>query len=108
MDDQFRENHIEILTRFYLSFESIHTYVIDLNHFLEELDEGMFIHQTLETVFSDVEGKQLLVSIFSTPRSVVFNSNDIPRQISLFIFCLHPDKPNCLNLLFLTFNSFLV
>lgn len=62
MDEEFRENHIGIITRFYRAFESIHTYIVDLNHFLEELDDGIYIHQTLETVFADMEGKQLLVS----------------------------------------------
>ena len=31
LDDEFRENHIDMLTRFYLVFESIHKYVSDLN-----------------------------------------------------------------------------
>lgn len=29
-DDEFRENHIEIISRFYLAFESIHKYITDL------------------------------------------------------------------------------
>lgn len=62
IDEEFRDNHLEIITRFYLAFEGIHTFITDLNHFLEELEDGMYIHQTLETVFADVEGKQLLVS----------------------------------------------
>ncbi|KAJ8943604.1 hypothetical protein NQ318_006606 [Aromia moschata] len=60
LDEEFRDNHIEIITRFYLVFESIHTYVTDLNHFLDELDEGLYIHQTLESIFTDMEGKQLM------------------------------------------------
>ena len=31
IDEEFRENHIEILTRFYKVFESVHKYVTDLN-----------------------------------------------------------------------------
>lgn len=31
LDEMFRENHMEILRRFYLAFESIHKYVMDLN-----------------------------------------------------------------------------
>ena len=31
LDDEFRENHIDMLSRFYLAFESIHKYVSDLN-----------------------------------------------------------------------------
>ena len=61
-DEEFRENHLEILTRFYKAFESIHKYVIDLNRFLEDLDEGIYIQQTLENVLFNEDGKQLLVS----------------------------------------------
>lgn len=61
LDEEFRDNHIEMINRFYLTFESIHTYITDLNHFLDELEEGYYIHQSLETIFTDMEGKQLLV-----------------------------------------------
>ncbi|KAK4872669.1 hypothetical protein RN001_014698 [Aquatica leii] len=60
LDEEFRDNHIEIINRFYLAFESIHTYVTDLNHFLEELDDGVYIHQSLESIFADVEGRQVM------------------------------------------------
>ena len=43
-------------------FESIHKYVIDLNRFLEDLEEGIYIQQTLENVLFNEDGKQLLVS----------------------------------------------
>lgn len=61
-DEEFRENHLEIITRFYKAFESIHRYVIDLNRFLEDLEEGIYIQQTLENVLLNEDGKQLLVS----------------------------------------------
>ncbi|XP_067888537.1 WASH complex subunit 5 [Heterodontus francisci] len=60
LDEEFRENHIEILTRFYLAFESVHKYIFDLNRFLEDLNEGVYIQQTLETVLLNEDGKQLL------------------------------------------------
>uniref|UniRef100_A0A4W3IF16 WASH complex subunit 5 n=1 Tax=Callorhinchus milii TaxID=7868 RepID=A0A4W3IF16_CALMI len=60
LDEEFRENHIEILTRFYLAFESVHKYILDLNRFLEDLNEGVYIQQTLETVLLNEDGKQLL------------------------------------------------
>lgn len=60
LDDEFRDNHMEILTRFYLAFESIYKFVVDLNRYLEDLDEGIYIQQTLETVIFNVEGKQLM------------------------------------------------
>ena len=60
-DEEFRENHLEILNRFYKVFESIHKYVIDLNRFLDDLEEGIYIQQTLENVLFNEDGKQLLV-----------------------------------------------
>ncbi|KAL5456944.1 hypothetical protein EMCRGX_G034172 [Ephydatia muelleri] len=59
-DEEFRENHIEIVTRFYKVFESIHKYVMDLKRFLEDLEEGVFIQQTVENVLLNEDGKQLL------------------------------------------------
>ncbi|KAK6645588.1 hypothetical protein RUM43_001868 [Polyplax serrata] len=60
LDEEIRENNLDIITRFYLAFESIHKYVIDLNRFLEDLEEGLYIQQTLESVLESEEGKQLL------------------------------------------------
>jgi len=42
-------------------FESIHRYVTDLNKYLEDLEEGVYIQQTLENVLFNEDGKQLLV-----------------------------------------------
>jgi hypothetical protein len=47
-DDAFQESHIGIVTRFYLLFESIFKYVKDLVRYLSDLDEGVFIQQSLE------------------------------------------------------------
>lgn len=60
LDEEFRENHIDILTRFYQAFASVHKYVVDLNRFLEDLDEGVYIQQTLESVLLNDDGKQLM------------------------------------------------
>eukprot|EP00051_Salpingoeca_urceolata_P033878 m.22586 g.22586 ORF g.22586 m.22586 type:complete len:1163 (-) comp6876_c0_seq1:95-3583(-) len=60
LDEEFRENHIEILTRFYGAFESVYKYIVDLNRYLEDLDEGVFIQQTLDGVLQNGDGKQLL------------------------------------------------
>ncbi|XP_035226484.1 WASH complex subunit 5-like [Stegodyphus dumicola] len=59
-DEEFKENYIDILTRFYLAFESVHKYITDLGRFLEDLDEGIYIQQTLETVLANEDGRQLL------------------------------------------------
>lgn len=47
-DEDFQVNHMEILKRFYLLFESVYKYVKDLCRFLNDLDDGVFIQQTLE------------------------------------------------------------
>ncbi|ELU12274.1 hypothetical protein CAPTEDRAFT_155968 [Capitella teleta] len=60
LDEEFKENNLEILTRFYLAFESVHKYITDLNRFLEDLDEGIYIQQTLESVLLNEDGKQLM------------------------------------------------
>ncbi|KAM9198615.1 WASH complex subunit 5 isoform 2-T2 [Dugong dugon] len=60
LDDEFRENNIEIVTRFYLAFQSVHKYIVDLNRYLDDLNEGVYIQQTLETVLLNEDGKQLL------------------------------------------------
>jgi len=58
-DEEFRENNIEILTRFYLAFESIHKYILDLNRYLDDLNEGIYIQQTLESLIIIEDAKQL-------------------------------------------------
>lgn len=62
LDDEIRDNHLETVTRFYLLFESILKYNKDLNRFVQDLEEGLYIQQTIETVFGPEEGKQLMVS----------------------------------------------
>lgn len=52
LDEEFRENHIDILTRFYQAFASVHKYVVDLNRFLEDLDEGVYIQQNFGECFT--------------------------------------------------------
>ncbi|RUS78371.1 hypothetical protein EGW08_013864 [Elysia chlorotica] len=60
LDEEFRENNIEILTRFYQAFASVHKYVVDLNRYLEDLEEGVYIQQTMESVLLNEDGKQLM------------------------------------------------
>lgn len=61
LDDEVRENYLEILTRCYLAFESVHQYVSDLKYFLHEVNDGTYIQQSLESILQDGEGKQILV-----------------------------------------------
>ncbi|CAG0896952.1 unnamed protein product [Darwinula stevensoni] len=60
LDDELRENSMRILSRFYGAFESVHKFVSDLKQFLSHLEEGIYIQQTMESVFSNDIGKQLM------------------------------------------------
>ncbi|CAK1586117.1 unnamed protein product [Parnassius mnemosyne] len=60
LDDDLKEKYLELITRFYLLFENIYQYIVDLNTFVEQLHDGSFIQQTIDSVMKDVEGKQLL------------------------------------------------
>jgi WASH complex subunit strumpellin len=64
LDDDFKYNHLDILTRFYLAFESIHKYVVDLSRFIEDLDDGVYIQQNVDTVLFNQDGKQLLAEAY--------------------------------------------
>jgi WASH complex subunit strumpellin len=59
-DHSFRDNHIQIIRRFYKLFESIYIYVKDFLQFLKDLQDGVFIQQTLPNVLHNSDGKQLL------------------------------------------------
>lgn len=61
LDVAFCNQHIDILTRFYQSFESIHLYILELRSVLDELESGAFLQQTLETVLHGDESRQLLI-----------------------------------------------
>ncbi|XP_015590891.1 WASH complex subunit 5 [Cephus cinctus] len=60
LDEKLRENFSNILTRFYLAFESIHKYITDLNAYIDELEDGLYIQQSLESIMFNEEGKQLM------------------------------------------------
>jgi len=60
LDEDFRDNHLPILDRFYTLFESIYKYITDFNKYLADMDEGIFIQHTFEGVLLNQDGKQLL------------------------------------------------
>jgi hypothetical protein len=65
---------------------------MDLNHFLDDLEEGLFIQQTLESVLLNEEGKQLLVcAIFFSSFNIEWkfnypDSETLSRRIWLEFF----------------------
>lgn len=60
LDEEFRENHLQLLERFFKMFESVHRFVTDFTTYTQELQEGVFVQHTVESVLMDVEGRQLM------------------------------------------------
>uniref|UniRef100_A0A1I8FHG4 WASH-7_mid domain-containing protein n=1 Tax=Macrostomum lignano TaxID=282301 RepID=A0A1I8FHG4_9PLAT len=55
LDEEFRENHAgDIETRFYKTFESVYSYVIKLNTYLSDLENGIYVQQMLETPYNGI------------------------------------------------------
>ncbi|KAM9958880.1 hypothetical protein ACTFIW_012470 [Dictyostelium discoideum] len=60
LETEFRDNHIDILIRFYHLFESIYKYIMDLEHYIVDVEKGFYIHLTIEAILINGDGKQLL------------------------------------------------
>ncbi|RNF03089.1 WASH complex subunit strumpellin [Trypanosoma rangeli] len=62
-DEVFATTHMELLDRFFKLFRGVYGYVMELNRYIEEIREGMYISQTLESILVNLDGKQLLCEI---------------------------------------------
>jgi WASH complex subunit strumpellin len=60
LDEEFQQLYESVIARFYKLFESIWKYHSDLANFLGQLEEGFYIQSTVESLFLDREGRQLL------------------------------------------------
>lgn len=60
LDEEFMENHVTILERFYILFDSIYRYADNLCQYVRDVSSGTFIQYTLDNILMDVNGKQLL------------------------------------------------
>ncbi|TMW68696.1 hypothetical protein Poli38472_006164 [Pythium oligandrum] len=60
IDDEFMDNHADILDRFYQLFDGIYKYVSDYLEFLDNLEKGFFIQHTLTNILLDTDGAQLM------------------------------------------------
>ncbi|CAK9823853.1 WASH complex subunit 5 [Anthophora retusa] len=59
-DEELRNNFSDLIARFYLTFESIYKYVTDLNLYVAELGDGIYIHQSIDTILFNEEERQLM------------------------------------------------
>jgi WASH complex subunit strumpellin len=60
LDDEFKDNYMPILKRFWSMFESIFKYITDLNQYVDDVEQGVYIQSTLELILKDETGKQLM------------------------------------------------
>eukprot|EP01041_Mallomonas_annulata_P003104 gene3104-6094_t len=60
LEQEFYEIHDEIIHRFYSLFESIWIYQSDLLKYIDDINNGYYIHHSLNSILDDVDGKQLL------------------------------------------------
>ena len=61
LNDKFRKRFSFILERFFLLFDGIVRYYQDLVHYLDDLQEGVYVQSTIESVMENEDGRQLLV-----------------------------------------------
>ena len=60
LDQEFQENHEEILERFYKLFESVWKYQADVAKYVDDVNNGFYIQHSLDNILQEIEGKQLL------------------------------------------------
>jgi WASH complex subunit strumpellin len=65
-DDDFRDNNIELIERFYSLFDSIYQYITDWKTFVSQVNQGHFIQHTIDTILAHKELRPLFCeSVFS-------------------------------------------
>jgi len=60
VDQEIKKFHLDLLERFYDLFHSIYQYITNLNSYLKDVEDGMYIHLQLEDLVQSKSGKQLL------------------------------------------------
>lgn len=63
-DQDIGDAYIGVFTRFYLTFESIQRYANDLNHLVSEVVEDNVIGQSIESILSGIESRQLFCEAY--------------------------------------------
>lgn len=60
MDEEFRENNIELLQRFYLIFNNVYKYIRDLEYYFESVNKGIYVQHTLENMLGSKNVRHLI------------------------------------------------
>ena len=62
-DREVWEAHAPLVCRFFALFESVYTYAKDFAKCVQDLQDGVYIQQTVESVLADDDGKQLMCEV---------------------------------------------
>ncbi|MCQ2817245.1 MAG: hypothetical protein MJ252_08275 [archaeon] len=60
LDEDFRENNLELIERFFQLFASIYQYVADWEKFVHHIDEGRYIQYTLSNILTNKDLRHIL------------------------------------------------
>nr|CCC94820.1 conserved hypothetical protein [Trypanosoma congolense IL3000] len=63
-DEVFGNTHVEFLDRCFKLFRGVFGYVVELNRFVEEILDGMYVSHSIESILADIDGKQILCEIY--------------------------------------------
>ena len=81
-DEDFRENYIDLIERFYALFDSIYQYITDWKTFIGQVQSGKFIQHTIDTILSHKEIRPVFVeSVFSAGVMLLLVDRLIPGPI---------------------------
>lgn len=82
VDQEFQENHGDILERFITLFESIWKYQADFAKYVEDVMNGFYIQHSLDNILQEVEGKQLLCeALYLYGVMLIFLEERIPGDV---------------------------
>jgi WASH complex subunit strumpellin len=82
LDQEFQENHQEILDRFYKLFESIWKYQMDLAKYVDDVVNGFYIQHSLDNILEEIDGKQLFAeALYLFGLMLIFMEEKIPGYI---------------------------
>ena len=81
-DEDFRENYIELIERFFSLFDSIYQYITDWKTFIDQINTGKFVQHTVDTILSHKDMRPLFCeSVFSAGVMLLLIDRLIPGTI---------------------------
>lgn len=60
LDEEFRENYLEILERFYLIFNNIFKYIEELEYYFQSVRNGFYVQHTIENMLISKSARHLV------------------------------------------------